>query len=296
MSLDGAYDPGENALRHQIFEGKAAVDGDLADYAALGLALLALAGEWHGKRVREWAGVLGDALLHRFLQADGRLGSGGTALLPVALTDDADADVPSGTSEALALLLRLGLDRGDERFAQAAWRIAAHLAPRIAARPTMWPSAIVALAEHPPADVAAPTSAAPAAIPAGLGQSGPGTADHVHLSARPTPDGLAVVMAIDPGYHVNAHVPSRDFLVPTSLDVAGATPLRVDYPSPQGFATRFSPTPLAVYEGRVTITAALPKSASGWHASVTTQACTAQTCLPPATIPVPPVLPAAPHG
>ena len=78
---------------------------------------------------------------------------------------------------------------------------------------------------------------------------------------------------------------------PPSLTVDGITPTRIVYPPAQVFQTDFAPDGLQVYDGTVTIVAVLPPGtaaqAASLHATVRTQACTAEICLPPADLPVP---------
>ncbi len=293
---DRAYDPQGGDLKHQIFAGKAAIDGTPEDYAALGVGYLDLADVTGDARWRQRAGQLADAMLKRFLQPDGRL-QAGAGLLPVALGDSEDADVPSGSSSALELLGRLAAEPGGARFAAAQGRMATRLAGAIGAHPATWPSAVVALVEHPPSQTALAAAAPP--NPVKVASTAPtrpaeprvpATSDHVHASAASTqgPDGeiVTVTLAVDPGYHINAHVPSLDYLVPTTLAFSGDEAGSVAYPPALPFQAEFSRAALAVYEGAVKLTASLPKDATGWHATVTAQACDAHTCLPPSTLPV----------
>ena len=292
---DQAYDTSSGALKHQIFEGTAAVDGTPEDYAALGVGYLDLAEATKDDVWHQRAETLADAMLKRFLQPDGRL-QAGAGLLPVALGDNEDADMPSGTSSALVLLGRLAARPDGARFGVAQAKMATRLAGTIGAHPTTWPSAVVALAENPPspADLAAAapakTPGTPVKVAATAEPQIPATADHVRATAKAAPgvDGeiVTVTLDVDPGYHVNAHVPSLDYLVPTDLAVTGAKVGAVTYPAAQMFKPEFSKTPLAVYEGAVKLTATLPRDATGWHATITAQACDAHTCLPPSTLPV----------
>ncbi len=290
---DHAHDPASGALAHQIFEGKAAIEGTPEDYAALGVGYLDLADATGNATWSRRATQLADAMLQRFLQPDGRF-EAGAGLLPVALGDDEDADLPSGTASALALLGRLAAAPDGGRFAAAQARMATRLAGTIGAHPATWPSAVVALAEHPPSQTAlaaaAPTAIKVASTAAPTEPHVPATSDHVRASAATTrtPDGeiVTVTLDVDPSYHINAHVPSLDYLVPTELAFTGAAAGTVAYPTARSFQPAFSKTALSVYEGEVTLTATLPKGSAGWHATVTAQACDAHTCLPPSTLPV----------
>ncbi len=103
---------------------------------------------------------------------------------------------------------------------------------------------------------------------------------------------LAAVLEIEDGWHVNAHEPSFDFLIPTELTVtlpAGWGGATLDYPDAVSRTFAFAGEPLAVYEGRVVMLAALEVpagAAAGAHpvaAAVRYQACDDDSCLPPVT-------------
>src|SRR5215469_11007334 len=76
-----------------------------------------------------------------------------------------------------------------------------------------------------------------------------------YVSLQPVPRGrifeIAVVAKISPGFHINAHLPSEDYLIPTKI-TADATPgvlvTETTYPRGVMRAFRFSQTPLRVYE------------------------------------------------
>ncbi len=288
-----AFDAKTQLLHHEIID-KAEVDGYLEDYAMLGGGLLDLAAATKDDAWRARAAMLADAMLARFARPDGKLGAGDGLI--VTLGDDADTDVPSGTSAALALLSRLGQAPGGERFEAAAARLAVATSGQIAARPTAWPSAIAALARDPitPSSLAAAAPKVPVAVastaPVLPTVGVPSTADHVHVSARVEGDAIAVTLRVDPGYHVNAHKPSLDYLVPTDLAFAGLKPDAIDYPIAVRFKPSFAKDALDVYQGDVPVTARFaPGALSGVMAvdgTLTAQACDDKTCLPQASLPV----------
>ena len=102
---------------------------------------------------------------------------------------------------------------------------------------------------------------------------------------------LAAVVEIEPRWHVQAHVPTYDYLIPTVLTVtppAGWGATSVVYPEPQPYKFAFAEQPLAVYEGRVVLLAelAVPADAAGAvpiEAALRYQACDDKSCLPPVT-------------
>ena len=125
----------------------------------------------------------------------------------------------------------------------------------------------------------------------------------VGLEAFPSVDGVrvgdpfrvAIVLSIQPGYHINAHVPSLDYLIPTRLTFEDSEAVRMaepQYPRPISQTFEFAPgQPLDVYEGRVIIAAAgevLQIDHAGSipvRGTVTVQACSHNQCLAPVNLP-----------
>ena len=105
---------------------------------------------------------------------------------------------------------------------------------------------------------------------------------------------IAVLAQISPGYHINAHKPSLDYLIPTELklDPGDAFTVKsVIYPkgTPQKF--EFSDIPLAVYEGTLAIGVVLqsgkgvPPGTYTLKGKLGYQACNAHACLAPTSAP-----------
>jgi thiol:disulfide interchange protein DsbD len=118
-----------------------------------------------------------------------------------------------------------------------------------------------------------------------------------YVSLQPVPRGrafeIAVVAKISPGFHINAHQPSEDYLIPTKI-TADLTPgvFLVESTYPRGVmrAFRFSKTPLRVYEGSFTVMMKLRANESApigpqkLGLTVGYQACNQDACLPPTKI------------
>lgn len=113
----------------------------------------------------------------------------------------------------------------------------------------------------------------------------------VGLTGRIEPDGdgarIVAVVAVAKGFHVNAHRPDEEFLIPTVLTLAspGVTFDQPEYPTP--IAQRFAfagDKPLLVYDGRFEIVArAHPAPSAPIELRLRYQACDDERCLPPAT-------------
>ena len=120
-----------------------------------------------------------------------------------------------------------------------------------------------------------------------------------YVSLQPVPRGrsfeIAVVAKISPGFHINAHVPSEDYLIPTKI-LADLSPgvflVETTYPRGVIRAFRFSKTPLRVYEGSFTVrmklraSGAAPLGPQKLALTVGYQACNQDACLPPTKLPV----------
>ena len=120
-----------------------------------------------------------------------------------------------------------------------------------------------------------------------------------YVSLQPVPRGrsfeIAVVAKISPGFHINAHVPSEDYLIPTKV-MADLSPgvflVETTYPRGVMRAFRFSKTPLRVYEGSFTVRMKLRTNGSAplgpqkIGLTVGYQACNQDACLPPTKLSV----------
>ena len=105
---------------------------------------------------------------------------------------------------------------------------------------------------------------------------------------------LAVVGDTLAGWHVNAHIPSEEFLIPTELAIsapAGLTFREPDYPAGELVQFQFADTALRVYDGRFVtgvgfrVAADVAPGPLEIRGTLTYQACSHQICLPPADVP-----------
>jgi thiol:disulfide interchange protein DsbD len=118
-----------------------------------------------------------------------------------------------------------------------------------------------------------------------------------YVSLQPVPRGrafeIAIVAKISPGFHINAHQPSEDYLIPTKVTAdlsPGLFLVETTYPRGVMRAFRFSKTPLRVYESSFTVKMKLranesaPLGAQKLGLTVGYQACNQDACLPPTKI------------
>ncbi len=146
--------------------------------------------------------------------------------------------------------------------------------------------------------LAAPLAAQDGALPA----APPATGELVRVAepvqataARGATVEVQIPFTVLAGWHVNAHRPNEDFLVPTVLELRGVPGVRVGaprYPEAKQVSLSFSETPLAVYEENAAIV--VPLSVDGTAAegvrtlsgTLRFQACNNEVCLPPASVPL----------
>ena len=146
------------------------------------------------------------------------------------------------------------------------------------------------------------------------GAAAQGTAaPELTVQARTAADGAlpggtvraVLVCTLSPGWHMNAHKPLDEFLIPTEVSFAPEPPLTVKsagYPAAKQVTLSFSPTPLAVYEGEFIIgleVAVAPDAAPGPHTIKGTlryQACNDKSCMPPVKKPVELTVTVLPQG
>jgi len=119
-----------------------------------------------------------------------------------------------------------------------------------------------------------------------------------YISLQPVPRGkpfeIAVVAKITPGFHVNAHEPSEEYLIPTKVTAElppGVVLVETTYPRGVMRAFRFSKTQLRVYETSFTVRmklraeGAAPLGSQKIGLTVGYQACNQDACLPPTKVP-----------
>jgi DsbC/DsbD-like thiol-disulfide interchange protein len=105
----------------------------------------------------------------------------------------------------------------------------------------------------------------------------------------------AVVAEVLPGYHLNDHHPSLDYLIPTEVKLEPSKQVTVkDITYPKGELKKFafSDALLSVYEGTVRVDVALEiehKTLPGNYevkGQLAYQACNDHACLPPTSAPL----------
>ncbi len=105
----------------------------------------------------------------------------------------------------------------------------------------------------------------------------------------------AVVAEVAPGFHINDHHPTLDYLIPTELTLEPSDVVTLkDVVYPKGMMKKFafSDSPLSVYEGKVVLGTMLGIARNArpgiydLKGKLAYQACNDHACLPPTSVPV----------
>ncbi len=101
---------------------------------------------------------------------------------------------------------------------------------------------------------------------------------------------VALRVSLDREYHVNSHVPSQEYLIPTSVEADPPPGLALgEWEYPEGVMRRFpfADDPLRIYEGtflirgEVRVALGAPPGSRQLTARLRYQACTRERCYPP---------------
>ena len=105
---------------------------------------------------------------------------------------------------------------------------------------------------------------------------------------------VAVLAQIKPGYHINDHKPSLDYLIPTKVVFESSPSFKVEkvvYPHGRPTKFEFVDSPISVYEGELRLGSLLKVAGSAKPGSYPLrgkfmyQACNDHACLPPTSVP-----------
>lgn len=268
-----------DGLMRVSFDGSVGVAGQLADYAGLGLALIALhdyaadratADAW----LREAAALANEVRTRFGVAKDGfrmvALADGLTEIIP-----QDDTEIPSGNALALELFTAISTRMPAPEIERDAFDLAAALSDGALERPERRGFALKAITALQDGETGPVRFAAKGAV---------------RTEVRPgvQPNTIDVVLSIADGWHINANAPLDDFLVPTELDIEDAATIRVTYPTPVVKTLAISGDPQALYEGEATLTVKMDMSPSPDQrppaARLSLQACSDEICLQPETL------------
>ncbi|NCO33871.1 MAG: DUF255 domain-containing protein [Armatimonadetes bacterium] len=290
----------QDRLLHVYRKGKAKLGAYADDYAYLLSGLLDLYETTRNEDWLKWAASLAQTLLDEFWDEKGEgffYTSNQQTETLLRTKNPYDGALPSANSVAAQGLLRLYRLTGKQTYLDHAVRTLQAFPDQAKQSPGGFENLILAtswyLHEHRSASSGIEVR----------GAKSTSSASRVSTRLEParitvTPGAtvkVSLVLEIAPGWHVNSHKPSQEFLIPTAVqpprDSSGVRITEAAYPKGKKRKFQFSKEELSVYERRVTIplklalakSAPLPRTVK---LQVRVQACNDSTCLAPATLEV----------
>ncbi|VAX12033.1 Uncharacterized protein YyaL [hydrothermal vent metagenome] len=190
-----------------------------------------------------------------------------------------DKTLPAGNAIAAQMLIRLARRTGDPAYEKKARAVLAAFAGDMREVPSAHAGLLIAAHELNNGEQPLPLYAA----------RGHARIDAFIRRLAGNHYQLQIDLQLDEGWHINAHVPLEDYLIPTRIDMAGAARWKiekVDYPPAQRVRLGFSEQPLALYQAQSRIKADLIKGATKINPVIQLhlQACNNSLCLPPETL------------
>lgn len=268
-------------LQRVSFEGSIGVDGQLADYAGLGVALLALQDftpiDMKKPKYIEVIRRLANEIRYKF--ADQKEFEG----KPFNMTRKAeglgkfapfdDNPIPSGNSLALNLFNGIATHEGDLDFKRRTQILAATLSGYALASPQSRGTLVN--------------------VAYGINNTPVGKIRHIangnvriELKLDREKQEFSLGLHMKDGWHINSNKPLEEYFIPTALSVDGNPFAENDYPVPVEKKLQFNGTSLSLYEHNMLLRGEYSKKLNGQHHNLTldVQACSDKICLEPESL------------
>jgi len=290
-------------LRRAWRDGATTLPAYLDDYAFLADGLLDLHDATGDARWLDNARTLAREMIeHHAREAGGFYYAAedhGTPLLRYG--DPFDEAMPSANAIAARVMTRLSEFTGEAAYRERAEATIRAFLPAIAGAPRACGGFVLAAALllDSPAAAPQPAPGEKPPVPDGAARAQPIAAEVFLQHLRVVPGDrvkFLVRLKVDDGFHVNAHEPRQEYLVPTSLTLEKNPAVTLEwaiYPAPRELRLEWADETLLVYEGTVWLGGELrvaPGTRPGTLAlsfAIRSQACTERQCLPPQTLKLP---------
>ena len=271
----------ENQLWRVSYEGKIGVVAQLADYAGLGVALIAL---------QDYAppgtdlSVYTPVVLRLANDVRNNFADGSEFEARAFLVTDAsdgmgkfapfdDNPIPSGNSLTLQLFDAIARRYGDVKFKQRTLVLASTLSG-------------YALASPQSRGTLVKTAFGISTQPVGNTRHVANGNVKVTLQLDHESQSFTTVVTMKDGWHINSNKPLEEYFVPTVLSVEGEALSSDLYPPPLEKRLQFNGEPLSLYEGQLALTGSFPTAAGNEAHTIALdlQACSDRICLEPETL------------
>ena len=268
----------KDGLYRASYKGNIGVEAQLADYAGLGLALLAIQTyaptDKENKSNMKTVQRLADELQLRFGSPWEK------KITPYRMTETEDGigtfpplddnPIPSGNALALRLLHTIAEKNGIPEHKKKTLLLASALSGHALRNPQMRGTLVNAV------------NAANNGNTGFIRDTAKGNVK-VHLKLNRQTKKATIKISIKPGWHINSNTPLEEYLIPTEITLDSEKLATKAFPKPEIKSLSFNKEKLSLYEGEINIIAEFPKNKQQVASKLTLnlQACSDKICLPP---------------
>ena len=271
----------KDGLKRVSFEGNIGVDGQLADYAGLGVALLALEentpDDHKTPEFTETAVLLAEKIRKKFADQTELEGK------PFQMTSKAeglggfapvnDNPIPSGNSLTLQLFDQIAKRKGDLEFKKRSKVLTATLSGYALASPQSRGTLVNTTFSISQESVGSIRYIANGNVRVGLRLDREKNKFHVNIKMKD-------------GWHINSNKPLEQYFVPTILSIRNEPVDPKNYPKPLEKKLKFNGKVLSLYENTVALNGSYLEETPNQLQTVSLdiQACSDEICLEPETL------------
>lgn len=259
------------------WQGSSSVSGNQQDYAYFASALVKLYDQTGNQQWLNKAEQLTNIMISQFWDNS----HGGffmnsvteTDALMVRPKDIKDNALPSANAVATKVLAQLSKRTTNLNYPNKAAAALTAFSAKIKSQPTSYTGLLTAAAFLNYAEIGSTQYAAKGVV--------------TIKGKRSAGKQLTVSIQIKPGWHINAHKPLQNYLIPTKISLSDDKLNNIIYPPASLKKLSFGQQELALYENQIKLTATLPEAYTKkpWISIQTQlQACNDKHCLAPETI------------
>jgi len=259
------------------WQGHSSVTGNQQDYAFFSSALIKLYDQTGDQQWLTKAQLMTDTMLKLFWdnENDGFYmnTAAETKSMMVRPKDINDNAIPSANAVAATVLAKLAKRTENLNYSKKAAKTLAAFSTKIKTNPSGFTRFLTAAALLNNKEIGSTQYAAKGAV--------------IVRAKHSKNNQLIVSIYVKPGWHINAHQPLHDSLIPTTINLDDGKLSHIIYPSAILKKLSFGQQKLALYENQVTVNAALPdelKNKPSILVNVQVQACNDNHCLAPEVV------------
>lgn len=269
----------DGSLWRTQYQGRTSVNAKQPDYAYLAESFIALYDIDGDEKWLTRAEELTKTMVERFWDdSEGGFFMGESVVsgteLAIRPKDIQDASLPSGNAVALRALAKLYRRTGDEFYNGHANELITAFSGNLVQQTNAFFYMLTAASEHLVEEAGSHEYAARGVV---------------RVSGRKMDDNtVSVSVKMRPGWHINSHEPTLDYLIATDLTgIEEGLLTSVEYPKPELTKLGFERTELSLFEDSVTVIGKIDESKLSGESvrlEMRLQACSDEVCLAPETV------------